>query len=41
MGKVSFNNNWKFLLGNEPGAHLLEYDDASWRNVQIPHVSSL
>lgn len=37
MGKVSFNNNWKFLLGNEPGAHLLEYDDASWRNVQIPH----
>jgi len=37
----SFNDNWKFYLGNAEGAEVKNYDDSSWRNVDLPHDYSI
>ena len=36
-----FNSNWKFILDDQPGIHLLEYDDTSWKDVTLPHDWSI
>lgn len=36
-----FNQNWKFFLGNDTLAYQTEYDDSSWRNINLPHDWSI
>ncbi|MCL2186206.1 MAG: DUF4982 domain-containing protein [Treponema sp.] len=31
------NKNWKFFLGDAKNAHTLEYNDRTWKNVDLPH----
>lgn len=37
----NFDAGWKFLLGDAPGASELDYNDASWRNLDLPHDWSI
>src|SRR6478609_4737037 len=32
-----FNFGWKFQAGSVPGAEALNYDDKSWRQLDLPH----
>lgn len=32
-----FCKDWKFLKSNENGAHLNDFDDSSWKEIDIPH----
>lgn len=34
---VLLNFDWKFQLGNVAGAERLDYDDSSWRKLDLPH----
>jgi len=34
---VDFNGNWKFNKGNQQGAEVPDFDDASWQAVRLPH----
>lgn len=36
-----FNNGWKFNLGDISGAQGVSYNDAKWRNVDLPHDYSI
>ncbi|MGS2765165.1 glycoside hydrolase family 2 TIM barrel-domain containing protein [Sinomicrobium sp. M5D2P9] len=36
-----FNENWKFLLGDSLNASAMEYDDSSWRVLDLPHDWSI
>ncbi len=36
-----FNNNWKFVYGDQSNAENNAYDDSSWRDIQLPHDYSL
>ena len=38
---TSFNGGWKFYLGNAVGAEEEKFDDAAWRNLQLPHDWSI
>lgn len=38
---LSFNNNWKFLLGDPIGAMAKAFDDSSWETVKLPHDFSI
>ena len=31
------DKDWRFYLGDEPGADFMGFDDASWREVDLPH----
>jgi beta-galactosidase len=33
----SFNDAWRFAKGQLPGAEAVDFDDASWQPVQLPH----
>lgn len=33
----SINKDWKFILGDVPAARQIDYDDASWRRLSLPH----
>jgi beta-galactosidase len=35
--KINFNNDWKFQLGNISKAEQVDFDDSSWRNLDLPH----
>lgn len=35
--EVSFDEGWKFHLGDVSGAHAAEFDDSSWRSLDLPH----
>ena len=37
----SFNENWKFYLGEVTGAQQAAYDDSTWENVNVPHDYSI
>lgn len=37
----NINREWKFCLGDVPGAAAADYDDASWADVHLPHTFSL
>ena len=34
---VLFNNGWKFLLGDAKDAQNVNYNDRTWKNVDLPH----
>ena len=36
-GRVSFNDNWRFLKGDASGAQEIGFDDSSWRELRLPH----
>ena len=36
-GTTDFNRNWKFSLGNKPGAYAVELRDNNWRKLDLPH----
>lgn len=38
---VSFNDNWKFNLGDASGAHDPSFNDSTWENVTLPHDYSI
>lgn len=37
----NFNSNWKFNLGDESGAEKVNYNDSSWKNIDLPHDYSI
>ena len=39
--EMSFDADWRFLRGDAADAHRPEFDDASWRHVQLPHDWSI
>ncbi|WP_297095638.1 glycoside hydrolase family 2 TIM barrel-domain containing protein [uncultured Draconibacterium sp.] len=39
--KQNFDNNWKFFLGENTEASKPEFDDASWRMLDLPHDWSI
>ena len=38
---TSFNDNWKFYKGDAGSASNEVFDDASWRNLSVPHDWSI
>ena len=36
-GTTDFNRNWKFILGNKPGAYAVQLRDNNWRKLDLPH----
>lgn len=38
---LNINREWKFLLGDHPGAELPAYDDIQWADVHLPHSFGL
>src|SRR5208283_4735912 len=38
---VVFNRDWKFLIGDHPGAESRAYNDASWEPIMLPHSFNL
>ena len=39
--RLSFDNDWKFLLGDPEGAESLSYDATGWRTLDVPHDWSI
>ena len=39
--KQLFNDNWKFYLGDPPGASCTDFIDNSWRDLNLPHDWSI
>ncbi len=39
--KQLFDYDWKFFLGDPPAASARDYDDSSWRTVDLPHDWSI
>jgi hypothetical protein len=39
--RMLFNRDWRFQLGDHPGAESRDYDDASWEAIALPHSFSL
>jgi beta-galactosidase len=35
--EINLDVNWKFMLGDDPAASQIRYDDADWRIVSVPH----
>ena len=38
---LNFGKDWKFQLGDVPGAEAVGFDDASWRKLNVPHDWSI
>lgn len=38
---VNVNREWKFMLGDHPGAQEAAYDDGKWDDVNLPHNFSI
>src|ERR1017187_7336120 len=38
---VDFNNHWKFIEGDEPGAAQATFDDSKWQRVTVPQGWSI
>ena len=39
--KQLFDYDWKFFLGDSPTASVRDFDDSSWRNLDLPHDWSI
>jgi beta-galactosidase/beta-glucuronidase len=39
--RVSFNADWRFTLGDVPGAQSPDFDDAKWESIGLPHRFSI
>jgi len=37
----NFNREWKFQIGDHPGAEAVAFDDANWENIGLPHSFSM
>ena len=37
----AFDSNWRFLCGDAPGAQTAEFDDSTWRVLDVPHDWSI
>ena len=35
--RVCFDNDWKFILGDSAQMASVQYDDAHWRRLNVPH----
>ncbi|MGN0764616.1 MAG: hypothetical protein ACI4MK_14550, partial [Aristaeellaceae bacterium] len=35
--KTNLNLDWRFHLGDEPGAEYMGWDDSAWQRVTLPH----
>lgn len=40
-GKINFDENWKFNLGDASGAQATVFNDSAWRTVNLPHDYSI
>ncbi|MCL4638674.1 MULTISPECIES: beta-galactosidase GalB [Olivibacter] len=40
-GKARFNDQWKFHLGDQPQAKSADFNDATWRELDLPHDWSI
>ena len=38
---INFNRDWKFQLGDVPGAEATAFNDAKWDNANLPHSFSM
>jgi beta-galactosidase len=38
---LNFNREWKFQLGDAPGAEAAGFDDAKWNAANLPHSFSM
>ncbi|MGV8093953.1 MAG: glycoside hydrolase family 2 TIM barrel-domain containing protein [Mangrovibacterium sp.] len=38
---ININREWKFLLGDHPGAESVLYDDKAWELIHLPHSFSI
>jgi hypothetical protein len=38
---ININREWKFKLGDYPGAEVADFDDSNWENIGIPHSFSM
>ncbi|HEX9784552.1 MAG TPA: glycoside hydrolase family 2 TIM barrel-domain containing protein, partial [Opitutaceae bacterium] len=36
--EISLNTGWRFNFGESPGAESVEFDDAGWSRVDVPHT---
>lgn len=36
-----FNEDWKFILADDPSMKDADYDDSRWRNLDLPHDWSI
>lgn len=39
--EINFNENWKFHLGDTAGASARQFNDRSWRTINLPHDWSI
>ncbi|MBS1601881.1 MAG: discoidin domain-containing protein [Bacteroidetes bacterium] len=39
--RMNFNGDWRFRLGDPPGAEAADYDDGGWERVGLPHSFSM
>ena len=39
--QINFNREWKFQLGDHPGAEAAGYDDTKWDDIGLPHSFSM
>ncbi len=40
-GRIALDQDWKFFLGDPPGAEAVAYDAQHWRTVDLPHDWSI
>jgi hypothetical protein len=38
---INFNRQWKFLLGDHPGAQAVGFHDGQWEDIGLPHSFSI
>jgi len=38
---INFNREWKFQLGDVPGAEKISFDDSKWADANLPHSFSM
>jgi hypothetical protein len=38
---LNFNREWKFQIGDHPGAEAATFNDAKWENIGLPHSFSM
>ncbi len=39
--ELNFNREWKFQLGDHPGAEVIGYNDSKWDDIGLPHSFSM
>jgi beta-galactosidase len=39
--RLNFNRDWRFVLGDKPGAAAVDFDDRAWDSINLPHSFSM